>query len=477
MEKEFLWGAASSANQMEGAYNVDGKGLSIADLALFYEYKDRLKLKKELSLDDIEKLKDTDGNFPKRRGNDFYHRWEEDLELLHQLGIKAYRFSIAWSRIFPNGDDVNANEAGLSFYENIINRCIEYKIEPIITLSHFETPLVISEKYGGWNNRSVIKLFLRYACVVFQRFKGKVKYWIAFNEINAALEIPYKGSAIPFANNAHYAQAVHDGLHNQVLASALVAKKLHEIDSNAKIGCMIASFLTYPLTCAPPDVWKALNENRSYYLYADMLVKGFLPAWYRMDLARQGIEITLSEQDLTIIKNNTVDYISFSYYMSLTASSSQNQNKGNGNLKGGVINPFLEKTDWGWSIDPTGLRIALNDMYDRYNLPIMISENGFGSIDVLEHDGTVIDNDRIKYLKEHVKALKAAVEEDGVNCFCYLVWSPIDMVSSGTSEMRKRYGFIYVDADDYGNGTYDRFKKKSFYWYRKVIDSNGEDLS
>lgn len=476
MKRTFLWGAASAANQMEGAYDQDGKGLTTADLALFYEKADRKKAKKDLTSDDIAQLKSLPGNFPKRRGNDFYHHWEEDLELLHDLGLKAYRFSISWARIFPHGDDSVSNEAGLLFYDNIIDRCIQYGIEPIITLSHFETPLNIAEKYGGWKNRTVVDLFLKYCNTVFCRYQGKVKYWMAFNEINSAIEIPFKGQALPYRDDNNYLVDVHHGMHHQVLASALATKMLHTIDPTAKMGCMIASFLTYPRTCAPADIWRTLQENRSYYLYSDLLAKGIFPAWYLKKLEQDHIPINLTASDFKAIHQNTVDYISFSYYMSLTCSADPAMKTGEGNLKGGVDNPYLEQTDWGWSIDPLGLRIALNDMYDRYHLPLMISENGFGAIERPE-DGTVHDFNRINYLKKHISALKKAVDEDGVDCFAYCAWSPIDMVSAGTSEMKKRYGFIYVDADDYGNGTYTRTRKDSFYWYKKVIASNGEDLN
>ncbi len=477
LDKDFLWGGASAANQMEGGYDLDGRGMSIADVFMFYEKKERHLAKKELTIEEIKKLRENkSNNFPKRRGNDFYHHYQEDIALLAKMGIKAFRMSFSWSRIFPRGDEKEPNKAGLKFYDNIINELLKYKIEPIITLSHFETPLVIATEYGGWCNKEVIKFFQTYCYTVFTHFKGRIKYWMSFNEINAALEIPFKGSAIPFSQDRLYETQVHQGLYNQFLASALVTRELKRIDKTAKMGCMIASFTTYPASCDPDDILKAMRANQEYYLYADVQANGNYPNWYLKNLEKRDIHLNFSKEELDIIKNNTVDYISFSYYLSLVASHDPARKVGEGNLKGGVENPYLEKSDWGWAIDPIGLRITMNEIYYRYNLPILISENGFGANDILTVDNQIHDEYRIKYLQKHINELKKAIELDGVICLGYLSWSPIDMISAGTSEMNKRYGYIYVDYDDYGNGSGKRYLKDSFYWYQKAIASNGKVL-
>lgn len=473
MNDDFLWGAASAASQMEGAYATDGKGLTVADLASFVDRAAGEKPKKELTLDDVARLKaDTTRNYPKRRGNDFYHRYLEDIALLGELGLKALRFSISWARIFPSGDEVEPLEAGLVFYDRVIDACREARIEPVITLSHFDTPLGIVENYGGWANRDVVERFRKYAGTVFERYADRVTYWMTFNEINAALELPFKGSGITLRDDDTYEADVYRGLHHQLLASALVTQDLHKIRPDAQMGCMVASFLTYPYSCDPQDVWLALQENREHYLYADIQAAGVFPAWYLRRLEEKNLTLELDDTDLQTIREHTVDYISFSYYMSLVASADPSLQRGEGNLKGGVDNPHLPRTDWGWSIDPLGLRIALNELQDRYRKPLMISENGFGAIDV-PTEGTVLDSDRIAYFRAHIAALQAAVDEDGVDCFAFLTWSPIDMISSGTSEMQKRYGFVHVDFDDQGRGTGARTPKESFAWYQAVIRHGG----
>lgn len=471
LKEQFLWGAASAACQMEGAYAEKGRTLSIADIDI---YNSEHVEKQPLTLRDIELLrKDENSNFPKRRGNDFYHYYQEDLSLLAELGLKAYRFSISWSRIYPNSNDIEPNEEGLSFYEKVINKCITYGIEPIITLSHFDTPLYIVTDYGGWCNHDVIQLFTNYAITIFQRFKGKVKYWLSFNEINATLEIPFTGSGLLFHDDKEYEEQKHQALYHQFLASSLVTKALHKIDPQAKMGCMVASFTTYPETCHPKDVYKAMKENRDYYLYMDIQANGIYPNWYWKKLNQENIKLDIKEEELALIKTYTVDFISFSYYMSFTVSHNTGKEMGQGNLKAGIDNPYLEKTDWGWSIDPLGLRITMNEVYDRYHKPIMISENGFGAYDKLEKDRKIHDTYRIAYLSKHIEELENAIELDGVDCFAYLSWSPIDMISAGTSEMRKRYGYVYVDYDDVGNGSGKRYKKDSFDWYQTLIAANG----
>lgn len=475
MKSTFLWGGASAANQLEGAYDVDGRGLSTADIFPFYEQKDRKQAKKEYTLDEVlQYAKDKEGNFPKRRGIDFYHHFKEDIAYLAEMGFQAFRLSFSWSRIFPNGDEEEPNMAGLAFYDQVIDELLKYHIEPIVTLSHFETPLTLAITYGGWANKKLVTFFTRYCQCVFDHFKGRIKYWMTFNEINAALEIPLKGSALLWEEGKEYEKKKHQALYNQFLASALATKALRECNPNAEMGCMVASFTTYPETCHPKDVYQAMLENRAYYLFLDVQANGSYPNWYWKQLRKQNICIDMDEQELSIMKEYTVDYISFSYYMSLTCTHEKNREVGEGNLKGSIDNPYLAKTDWGWSIDPLGLRITMNEIYDRYHKPILISENGFGAYDQLEADGTIHDPYRIAYLSEHIEELLNAIEEDGVDCFGYLSWSPIDMISAGTSEMSKRYGFVYVDYDDYGIGSGKRYKKDSFAWYKTLIQSNGK---
>lgn len=470
MNSKFLWGGATAANQLEGGYDSDGRGLSLSDVFRFYQKEDRKLMKKELTLKEVLELsKDTTGNFPKRRGIDFYNHYKEDIELLSKMGINAFRLSFSWSRIFPRGDESEPNEKGLQFYESVIDELLRHHIEPVVTLSHFETPLVIATEYGGWANKKVIDFYFRYCDTVFQRFKGKIKYWMSFNEINAALEIPFKGSALTYSEDDAYETRKHQALYHQFLASAMVTKQLHCIDSSAQMGCMIASFTTYPETCHPKDIYQALLENRDYYFYMDVQVNGQYPDWYWKQLKKKKITLEIEPHELQILHDNTVDYISFSYYMSLTATHKLDKSIGEGNLKGSIDNPYLKKTDWGWAIDPLGLRITMNEIYYRYHKPIMISENGFGAFDKLESDGCIHDSYRIAYLSEHIEAMLDAINEDGVDCIGYLSWSPIDMISAGTSEMSKRYGFIYVDYDDTGQGSGKRYKKDSYYWYQQFL--------
>lgn len=477
MKQQFLWGGATAANQLEGAYDQDGRGMSIADVFRYYERDQRKAAKKELTLEEITLLaSDTAGNFPKRRGIDFYHHYQEDIALLAELGIKALRISFSWSRIFPRGDEQEPNEAGLLFYERVIHELLDHQIEPIVTLSHFETPLALAVDYGGWANYQLVEFYLRYCDAVFRRFQGNVRYWMSFNEINAALEIPFKGSALVYSEDKDYETRKHQALYHQLLASAKATHCLHAIDPQAKMGCMIASFTTYPETCHPKDVLKALQENRAYYLYLDVQADGTYPAWYWKQLEQQGIQVHTTEEELDILRRNPVDYISFSYYMSLTATHEEGRAGGEGNLKGGVDNPYLEQSDWGWAIDPLGLRITMNEIYYRYHKPILISENGFGAYDQLEENGCIHDSYRIAYLASHLQEVQQAIELDGVDCFGYLSWSPIDMISAGTSEMSKRYGFVYVDLDDEGNGSGNRYKKDSFYWYQQFIEAQDSFL-
>ena len=479
--KDFLWGGAIAANQAEGAWNVDGRGMSVADVASY---------RSDLSLDDyeghvaissdvVQKAMDdpTDKYYPKRRGIDFYHHYKEDLALFAEMGFKALRVSIAWSRIFPTGEEQEPNEKGLQFYDNLFKEMKKHNIEPIVTLSHYEMPLALSVKYNGWVERKVIDDFVRFSNVCFNRYKDYVKYWLTFNEIDSINRHPFTTAGIipDKCPEGKEEEQVYQALHHQFVASALVTKDCHEIIPGSQVGCMLTKLTTYPNTCKPEDVEITLKKNLQNYFYADVQVFGEYPRLTLKKLERKGIHIQMEEGDLEILKENTVDYLSFSYYMSLTESVEDGLEKTAGNTVRGVKNPYLPATDWGWQIDPIGLKISLLELYDRYRLPLIIVENGMGAKDEVESDGSIHDDYRVNYFREHFRQMKEAVEE-GVELFGYTSWGPIDIISAGTSQMSKRYGFIYVDQDDDGNGTLERTRKDSFYWYKKVIESNGEDL-
>lgn len=474
--KGFLWGGAIAANQAEGAWNVGGKGLSVADMAVFrpdVDVKDYAK-HMEISTEAIEEAsQDLDDKwYPKRRGIDFYHRYKEDLALFAEMGFKTLRLSIAWSRIFPTGEEDEPNEAGLQFYEDVFNEMKRLKIEPIVTLSHYEMPLALSVKYNGWAERKVIDDFVRFSTVCFKRYKHLVKYWLTFNEIDSIHRHPFTTAGIvpDKCEEGKETETVYQALHHQFVASAIVTKLCHEIIPNSEVGCMITKLTTYPLTPRPEDVEATLKKNLNNYFYSDVQVFGEYPKMILRQLEKDGIHIEMEPEDLTILKENTVDFVSFSYYMSMTESTDPNAERTPGNTVIGVKNPYLPATDWGWQIDPKGLKISLIELYDRYKKPLIIVENGMGAIDVVE-DGRIHDPYRVKYFKEHFEQMWEAIDE-GVDLFGYTSWGAIDIVSAGTSQMSKRYGFIYVDQDDEGNGSLDRIRKDSFYWYKDVIESN-----
>lgn len=479
--KNFLWGGAVAANQVEGAWNIDGKGLSVADMAT---YKPNLRLDDYeghlgVSSETIEKARKdpSDKIYPKRRGVDFYHRYKEDLELFAEMGFKVLRVSIAWSRIFPTGEEKEPNEKGLQFYENLFTEMKRLNIEPIVTLSHYEMPLELSIKYNGWVERKIIDDFVRFSNVCFHRYKDLVKYWLTFNEIDSINRHPFTTAGIipDRCPEGKEDELVYQALHHQFVASALVTADCHRIIEGSQVGCMLTKLTTYPNTCNPEDVELTLKKNLHNYFYSDVQVFGEYPVMIERKFERNNINIKMEPGDREILKNNTVDFVSFSYYMSLTESAKQDMEKAAGNTIMGVKNPYLPATDWGWQIDPVGLKISLIELYDRYKKPLIIVENGMGAFDKVEEDGTIHDDYRIKYFKEHFKQMKEAVEE-GVDLFGYTSWGAIDLISAGTSQMSKRYGFIHVDQDDEGNGTLNRSRKDSFYWYKKVIESNGEDL-
>lgn len=477
--KGFLWGGATAANQFEGAYNEGGKGLSTADMVKFIPKEERGEgFSLDVSRKEIEAILagNVDAVFPKRFGVDFYHHYKEDIALLAEMGFKVFRLSINWARIFPNGDDVEPNEEGLAFYDKVFDECLRYGIEPLVTLSHYETPLSLTLKYNGWADRQVIDFFVHYAETVFTRYQNKVKYWLTFNEINIITLSPYTGGGVLVDDIENPLELSYQAGHHQFVASALATKIGHEINPEFKIGCMLARMTTYPETNNPKDVIKAQEQNQLNLFFTDVQARGEYPAYMDRYFLENNINIKKERGDNEILKAYPVDFISFSYYMSSTASSNSSNDQVSGNFMGGVKNNYLETSDWGWQIDPIGLRWTLKDFYDRYQLPLFIVENGLGAYDVVEEDGSIHDEYRIDYLQKHIEQMKEAIM-DGVDLMGYTSWGAIDLVSASTSEMSKRYGYVYVDQDDEGNGTLNRSRKDSFYWYKKVIGTNGSDLS
>ncbi len=461
----FLWGGAVAANQCEGAYNVDGKGLSIQDV-----------LPKGIKGPRTEKP--TEDNM-KLKGIDFYNRYKEDIKLFAEMGFKVFRTSIAWSRIFPNGDESTPNEKGLEFYDSLFDECLKYGIEPLVTLSHYETPLYLAEKYDGWINPKLIKFYENYVRTVFTRYKDKVKYWLTFNEINSILHQPFMSGGINTPKSELTKSQLYQAIHHELVASALATKIGHEINPDFKIGCMILNVPVYPLTPNPDDVIEAMNERHINEFFTEVHVRGEYPGYIKRYFEENGIHLNITDDEKEILKN-TVDFISFSYYLSVCATADKSlQNNGEGNMISGVKNPTLKESEWGWQIDPKGLRYALNEMWDKYHKPLFIVENGLGAVDELieTEDGskTVIDDYRIDYLKNHILQIEEVIK-DGVQVMGYTTWGCIDLVSASSAELKKRYGFIYVDRNDDGTGSMERYRKKSFYWYKDVISTNGKSL-
>lgn len=471
--KDFLWGGATAANQCEGGYNKDGRGLANVDLIPAGPDRDSI-------CDGDKKMFRFDNKhyYPAKEAIDMYHHYKEDLALFGEMGFKTYRLSISWTRIFPLGDEAKPNEKGLKFYEDIFKECHKYGIEPLVTITHFDCPMYLIEKYGSWRSREMIKFYENFCRVIFTRYKGLVKYWLTFNEINMVLEAPFMSAGLYFEKGENKDQVIYQAAHHELIASAIATKVAHEIDPDNKIGCMLAAGSYYAYTCNPKDVWASRKADRESYFFVDVQSRGEYPAYILKKLKRNGIEITMEEGDLDFLKHYTVDFISFSYYSSQVASAdSKLLEKTDGNIFSSIKNPYLEASEWGWQIDPLGLRITMNDLYDRYQKPLFVVENGLGAIDKPDNNGYIEDDYRISYLAKHIKAMRDAVDEDGVDLLGYTTWGCIDLISAGTGEMKKRYGFIYVDRDDIGNGTLKRSKKKSFEWYKKVIASNGEDLN
>ncbi len=476
LSTDFLWGGATAANQCEGAWDRDGKGVSVADICTGGKFGQSKRITPVLE----------EGTFyPSHEAIQHYDRFREDIALFAEMGFKCYRFSIAWTRIFPNGDETEPNEAGLRHYEEVIDECLKHGIEPLITISHYEVPFGLTKKCNAWVSHDMIDYFLNYCRAIFTRYKGKVKYWLTFNEINSASEpmgaLLNQGilndlkHPTEFMKQPDIPQQRYQGLHHMLVASALAVKMAHEIDPNYRVGNMMIYSASYPLTCEPDDVLACQAYNRRYNYYCtDVQARGAYPSFAKRMLEELGVTLEVQPEDAEILKNGTVDFITFSYYMS-SCQTAKDMKGGEGNILSGVPNPNLSASDWGWQIDPKGLRYALNDLYDRYGLPLMVVENGLGAKDEIEADGSINDDYRIDYLRQHIEQMKGAVK-DGVDLMGYTPWGCIDLVSASTGEYAKRYGMIYVRRYDDGTGDFARLKKKSFYWYQKVIATNGEDL-
>lgn len=473
MQNDFLWGGAVAAHQIEGAYNIGGKGLSTADV---------------MTAGDVNTAREiTDGViegkfYPNHEGIKFYEKYREDIKLFSEMGFKCLRTSIAWSRIFPNGDEETPNEDGMKFYDDLFDYMIENGMEPIVTLSHFEIPLYLVKQYGGWRNRKLIDFFYKFSKVVLDRYHEKVKYWMTFNEINNQMIVnndiyAFTNSGIVFEEGENRLETIYQAIHYQFVASAKVVEYAHTLYEGVQMGCCVAATPNYPYSANPDDILLAQSEDRKLLFFTDVQVRGHYPNYLLNEWKTNGYKFDITKEDIEQLKSGKVDYLGFTYYLSNTVSKSSRAKRINDENQGvyAVENEYLDSTDWGWSIDPKGLRYVMNMYQDRYEIPMFIVENGFGYADKFEN-GEIHDKNRIDYLSEHIKEMIKAVDEDGCQLIGYTVWGCIDPISFTTGEMRKRYGFIYVDRNNDGSGSYKRYKKDSFYWYKKVISSNGKEL-
>lgn len=476
LRSDFLWGGATAANQFEGAWDVDGKGVSVPDMCT------------NGSLESPKRITTTieEGTlYPSHEAVDFYHHYEEDIALMAEMGFKCFRMSINWTRIYPTGMEKEPNEKGLEFYDRVFACCKRYGIEPLVTISHYEMPYALVEKCNGWEGREVIGYFENYCKTIFERYQDKVRYWITFNEINAGTRIfgavlstgTVQGYSGPVSKVPDIPQSRYQALHHQFVASAKVVKYAHAHYPQFKMGNMICFATSYPYTCAPGDVLLCQHRMQGMNWYSsDVHCKGEYPFYAKRIWKAENVHIKMEPGDLEILKEGTVDFYTLSYYMSNCIGASKDAASVGGNVVTGLKNPYLETSEWGWQVDPVGLRYALNEIYDRYRIPVMIVENGLGARDEVEGDGSIHDGYRIDYLRRHIEQMKLAVEEDGVDLMGYTPWGCIDLVSASTGEMAKRYGMVYVNKFDDGTGDLSRKKKDSFYWYKKVIESNGEEL-
>ncbi|MGX8708856.1 MAG: glycoside hydrolase family 1 protein [bacterium] len=473
--KDFLWGGACAANQFEGAWNVDGKGPSVPDMCTNGTLTTPKRVTGAIR---------PDAFYPSHEAIDFYHRYEEDIALFAEMGFKTFRTSINWTRIFPTGTEKEPNEKGLEFYDRVFDCCKNHGIEPLVTISHYELPYALVEKYNGWESRELVGFFMNYCRAIFKRYQGKVKYWLTFNEINAGT-MPFgalvstgtvKGYEGPMTGLPDKPQERFQALHHQLVASAMAVRYAHENYPDYKMGNMICFITSYPFTCDPADILANQQAMRITNWYcSDVQVRGEYPPYAKRFWAENGITLKMEPGDEQLLKEGVVDFYTLSYYMSNCITTHKDAAQSDGNIASGYKNPYLKASDWGWQIDPMGLRYSLNEIYDRYRIPVMVVENGLGAKDVLEPDGSVHDSYRINYLREHIIQMAEAVK-DGVDLMGYTPWGCIDLVSASTGEMAKRYGFIYVDKYDDGTGDLSRRRKDSFFWYKKVIETNGEEL-
>ena len=497
----FFWGGATAANQYEGGYLSGGKGLAIQDVITGGDGRNNIPRRMALKLADgstkfIDRrgtevpdgavpYVDEDTYYPSHVATDFYHHYKEDIALFAEMGFKSFRMSINWTRIFPNGDEKEPNEEGLKFYDDVFDEMLKYGIEPLITISHYEVPFNLTKKWNSWVDRRMIDCYLNFCRAIFTRYKGKVKYWLTFNEINSATTAmgAFLGQGIlneikemEFMDQVDVPQNRFQGLHHQFVASALAVKMAHEIDPNYQVGCMQIMATSYGLTCNPDDQIENQQKNHLMnWFCSDVQCRGKYPNYIKRYFKENNIEIKMEEGDEEILATGPVDFYTCSYYMSNCQTADKTKEGGKGNILGGVPNPYLKASDWGWQIDPVGLRYSLNEIYDRYQLPIFVVENGLGAYDTIDEDGKVRDSYRIDYLRSHIEQMHEAVL-DGVDLKGYTPWGCIDLVSASTGEMAKRYGFIFVERYDDGTGDFARRRKESFYWYKKVIETNGEDL-
>ncbi len=472
---DFLWGGATAANQYEGAWDVDGKGPSVSDMCTNGSHTSPKRITPVFEEGTL---------YPSREATDFYHHYKEDIALFAEMGFKTFRLSIAWTRIFPTGMEAEPNEAGLNFYDKVFDECLKYQIEPLVTISHYEMPYALIETCNGWESRECIDYFENYCKIIFERYKDKVKYWLTFNEINAGTMImgaalslgTIKGYSGPIMEAPDQPQVRYQALHHQFVASAKVVKLAHEQYPQFKMGNMCLFATMYPLTCHPDDMILTQRQMQMVnWFCSDVQVRGKYPSYANRFFEENNICVKMESGDEELLKEGIVDFYTFSYYMSNCVAANPTKEQSEGNMLGGIKNPYLKASDWGWQIDPQGLRYTLNEIYGRYEIPLMVVENGLGAHDKLEEDGSIHDSYRIDYMREHIAQMKEAVM-DGVDLMGYTPWGCIDLVSASTGEMAKRYGFIFVDKYDDGTGTLERKRKDSFTWYKNVIKSNGEDL-